>query len=343
MRITATPCAILTAFVLLVGAAATPSRAGGLPVKRLDPSAFGGWTNTYRLANDQVDVVIAAEIGRAVHLSHAGGENLLYASPEPAGRDGAGNAPRPWANIGGNWMWPVAQEQWMQAAGVDWPPPAFLNERPWTGHAWRDDDDAMHCLVEQTYDAPLNVRVLRRFSLAADSPQLVITQRIERTGESSIPVCLWNVSQIGAPDLVLMPVDAASAFANGYAGLLYPPAQGVTRLEGNLLKIQDVPGEFKIGSDSARRWIAAQKGNIVVLTRSETRPGPAGVHPDGGCAIEVFGNDSYRQIEMLSAEAPLAVGDRIENTVRISLHAIPDAGTDEAVVDAVRAIVGEGG
>ena len=332
---------MLAAFSIFAGGAINDAQAGGLPVKRLDPIAFGGWTNTYRLANDHVEVVIAAEIGRAVHLSVPDGENLLYASQEATGGDG-GNAPRAWANVGGNWMWPVAQDQWIKATGIDWPPPEFLNERPWTGHAWRDDDDEMHCLVEQTYGAPLNARVIRRFSLASDSSQLVITQRIERTGESSIPVCLWNVSQVGAPDFVLMPVDTTSAFADGYTGLLYPPSEGVTRIEGNMLMIKDIPGEFKIGSDSARQWIAVRKGNTVVLTRSATHPERAGDYPDGGCTLEVFGNDSFRQIETLSVEAPLPVGERIENTVRVSLHTVPDDETDQAVVDAVRALVGEG-
>ena len=345
MRSCTPQCAVLGAVLAVVltiaGGAVADLKAGGLPVKRLDPVAYAGWTNAYRLANDHVNVVIAAESGRVVHLSVADGDNVLVASQDAVGQGNGGDTPRPWADAGGNWMWPVAQEQWIKATGVDWPPPEFLNERPWIGHAWRDDDDEMHCLVEQAYGAPLNIRVLRRFSLAADSPQLIVTQRIERTGESNIPVCLWNVSQVGTPDLVLLPVDPTSAFTNGYAGLLYPPTEGLTRLENNILKVQNVPGEFKIGSDSTRQWIAVQKGNTVIVTRAATHPEIAGDYPDGGCTLEVFGNDSVRQIETLSVQVPLPAGDRIENTVRISLHAVPNAETDQAVIDAVRAIVGE--
>lgn len=308
---------LLTAMAFSSGsrAAAPP------PVAPILPSEFLGWTNAYRLENEQAQAVFVPEIGRLAFFALRQGT-----SPFRLDKGRQGRLPSPgerFFNIGGDWLWPVAQARWglLSGNGQDWPPPAVLADRPWDCSAWTDADGSPCVLLTREYGAPLHIQVSRRFRLEPDAAALVVKQSIERTAPSDIPVALWNISQIDRAEQVALPIDADSKFRGGLA-VLMGRKPGRRRLVpcGDAVVYRVQPGqETKLGSDSRRGWIAAARGTNAIVETVMNRT--EGEYPDGGCVIELYSNHDlgYSEIETLSPEAELAPGQVLENTLRIEL------------------------
>jgi hypothetical protein len=312
------------------------------PVSPILPTPFQGWTNAYRLANDHVQAVLVPSIGRLVHFGARDGDNVLRIDPELQGLTPPEGDP--FFNVGGNWVWPVAQSRWsgLSDDGRKWPPPAPLADLPWTCSAWTDAEGAQCGLLSREYAAPLHAKVSRFFRLEPGSSTLAIRQRIERTAPSSVPVTLWTISQVAHADQIAVPVETDSRFPRGLKALIgRKPAKHLSRC-GDVAVYSVAKGvETKLGSDSPRAWIAAAKGPAI-LFKSVANP-PGDVYPDGGCVLELFSNEpyGYSEIETLSPEVDLPPGHVIENTLRMLISDMPLPAPPCSFADAVRQLAGE--
>ena len=345
LRILAGVCLLLAP---LAGAQTNPSTtcsaaAAPPPVAPILPGEFLGWTNAFRLENEQVAAVLVPDIGRLVHFAPRDGESLFRLEKTLQGRLPA--AGENFFNIGGDWFWPVAQARWpmLSADGRNWPPPDAVADRAWACSAWTDADGAQCAMLTREYGAPLNILATRLFRLAPESAALVVQQRLERTAASDIPVLLWNVSQIGRAEQIALPIEKRSKFRGGLK-VLMGTAPGRKQLSrcGGAAVYRVAPGaEIKLGSDSARGWIAVARGSHALF--ESVRNSAAGEFPDGGCVVEVYSNEGlgYSEIETLSPELALAPGTVLENTLRIELAplAARPAGCDLAA--AARTLAGK--
>ena len=183
------------------------------PVAPVPPTEFRGWTHAFRIQNDQAEADFVPAVGRLVHFARRDGASPLRLEPALAGKTPA--AGETFFNVGGDWLWPVAQSRWASFADADWPPPMVMADLPWTGTAWQDADGTQCCLMTREYGEPLHIKVSRLIKLAKDANRITIRQRIERTAASEVPVVLWNISQIAGPDTVVLPADEDSALENG--------------------------------------------------------------------------------------------------------------------------------
>ena len=343
----------LSSLILLAAVATAPvsARAGSAcctaaappPVAPILPSDYLGWTNAYRLQNDRAEAVFVPAIGRLVHFAPLQGPSPFRLEASLQGKTPA--AGEPFFNIGGDWLWPVAQARWaaFSADGKDWPPPAALADLPWTCSAWTDAEGASCALLTRDYGAPLHIQVSRLFRLAPGSAALVVQQRIERTAPSDIPVVLWNISQIAQAEQIALPIGPASQFRGGLQALMgRKPSRRQLAVCGDAAVYRVSEGaETKLGSDSPRGWIAAAKGTNLIF--ESVANAAAGDYPDGGCVVEVYSNQGlgYSEIETLSPELALAPGTVLENTLRIELSATDAVLEACPLADAVRALAGE--
>lgn len=315
-----------------------------VPVAPLPAVTFKGWTNAFRLANGQLEVVVVPDTGRIAFIGWEGKENLLRLDEGLAGKTAGSKDDGKWYNFGGDWLWPVAQSRWKDFQGGEWPPSRLLDGRPWSARAWKCADGTTCCLLSQTYGTPLHLAVDRLVRLPPDRAILTIRQDIERMKESDIPISLWNISQVGGAERVVLPVDTDSAFDGGTRPLMFAaPGTNVVSRHGRMIVYDaTVPGESKLCGDSKRAWIAAQKGRSVLIERATTSEG---TYPDGGCTIEMYANTGlgYCEIETLSVEKNLNVGETLENTLTIRCHRLPDEITSSVgLAQALRQWLGEG-
>lgn len=313
----------------------------------LHPIPLNGHTNVYLLQNRWVEAVIYPALGRVGQFQFRGEPNVLRFDDALAAA-AAGPVPEPppgWRNFGGDWLWPVSQAHWPAHFGAHWPPPWFLDGPPWTARGWINHDQSQSVLLEIEIGAPLHIRVHRKFTLPADSTTLVIRQRIERIAPSDVPVTLWNISQIAAAERIALAVETNSAFVGGYRVLDFaPPADGILNTQDPLVLVAHVQqaGEIKIGSDSPRGWIAAQRGDTVLLEGASGAP-EASAFPDGGCRTELYSNSGlgYSEIETLSEERALQPGEHLENTLTMALHRMPAELDDASFAARLRALAGD--
>jgi hypothetical protein len=309
-------------FITLLGAVV--GCAGISPVNR--PATDGH----IALQNPSVRVVIAPELGRITSIEFGGSENLLRYRPA------TGPATNAWHDFGGEYIWPVSQVHWREAFGRIWPPAAVFDARPWTARQWTTADGTRVCRLEQTLGEALEVRASRQIELPARGAMLRIVQRLERVGPSFTPVTLWNISQVPQPDQIILPANNSGLITLGGT------PGGNARRVGNGWLIDFAKSDetaHKLGMAATPAWIAARKGNVLIVQRaSESRPG--GLPPDGGCSVELWWNRpaGYAELELLSAELPLAVGGHVEDNVTMEFCRVPGAIPDAALVQQIERI-----
>ncbi|MFH0953864.1 MAG: hypothetical protein V1873_06010 [Verrucomicrobiota bacterium] len=321
--------------------AAVPDVGADVPVAPVPAINYLGWTNAYVLQTPALEVVVVPCIGRIAQIRYRGGENLLRLDPGLAGRVPDGK--ESWLNFGGDWLWPVAQSRWKDIWGSDWPPPAALADRPWDGTAWKDADGASCCLMSREYGAPVNLRVSRLIKLDREAPFFTIRQRIERTAASDVPVVLWNITQIAGAARLVLPRDPESALERGIRALLFGLPGNTQLTECARATVYDArTGEHKLCSDSHRAWIAAQKGDTLVVEHA-AEENVKGSHPDGGCTVEMYSNAGlgYSEIETLSVESNILPGESLQNTISIHFATATNVLTDCELADVVGALLGE--
>ncbi len=317
-----------------------------VPVAPIPATMYKGWSNAYHLSNNELKVVVVPEIGRIAHLGWADEPNLLRLNELLWGETGKTVETDDWINFGGDWIWPVAQPHWPLFQDGNWPPSRLLDGRKWSGRAWRTEDGTQHSLMTEDFDPPISVRVHRTLRLPQEGARLTVRQRLERLEPSDIPVTLWQLSQIADADYMFIPVDEDSRFPGGLKPLLFEmPGTNILHRCGTIAVYQaGLGGEHKVGSDSPRRWIAALRGDTLILQRTEPGDGE-GPYPDGGCTVEAYANTNagYVEIESLSVEGHPEPGTYMDNTLIITLYRLdPDIPrTPCALADWVREIVGE--
>lgn len=337
------PYTVVVFLFLAALSSAQPPSDQDVPVAPISATSCEAWTNAFLLDNGALEVKIVPDVGRITSISVKDNRNLLRLDESNAGRvPGADNSE--WWNLGGDWLWPVAQSRWTLIREQDWPPPPVLATRPWEGRAWKNAAGAQCCLLTREYGAPLHIKVTRLIKLDVSEPGLRIRQRIERTGESEIPVTLWNISQIASADEVVLPVDTNSAYEGGIKPLLFDLPEGERMTACEAAVVYDASaGEHKLCSDSGRAWIAARKGDRIVIEQAEPGGAIEGPWPDGGCRVEMYSNAGlgYTEIETLSAEKNLAVGESIRNTLTVRVAPVDPEKSGCDLSAAVREALGE--
>jgi hypothetical protein len=313
-----------------------------LPVEPLQAVERFGHTNALILCNPKLDVVVLPSVGRFAIMRfadsgpvHRFDTNLLAAS--------SARSTEAWQNFGGDWVWPVAQKRWSEFFGSEWPPARALDGAPWDCKAWISADTSSCCTLRRRIGPPLNIDVSRMLKLDPTAARITIRQRIERYAPSDVPVSLWSISQLADAEEIVLPVDAPpEALGLTLLGFAPPPKDMVARCESSRVVRVGLGTEHKLGSSSARTWIAGRRGRVLLLLRGAGED-PQGTFPDEGCAVEVYANKGlgYAELEILTPERLLAPGEHIENTVTIECHSLPTHVTSCSLAEIARRIVGE--
>lgn len=286
-----------------------PGLAAELAAEEAPPAE---WGSVLTQQNEHLEVRIAPQIGRIIHLASPDGENLLRQDATLIGQTDIPEGRWDWNNHGGDWLWPVAQDRW-DLLGVDrrWPPPAVFEYAPWS--AKQDADGEI--LLWLDVGEPLNIRISRRIFFDPEAPdRLIIEQSILRTAPSDIPVCLWQISQMHQAERVTLHVPESTRHENGYHHIQGPePEPDALTLDADKL-IVNVAGAkgAKFGTDGTRIAGTGAAGTLHIEVLNDDTPGEL---PDGGCslALAVGRNGEYAELETMSVERNLAVGETLKN------------------------------
>ena len=116
-------------------------------------------------------------------------------------------------------------------------------------------------------DRITGVRLVREFTLAADSSRLVCEQRMINESEKPLACCHWSRTLAVGGGIVLVPLTAGSRFPKSY--IMYGPGPVMNfqpedpniRIREGFLEILGTPANPKLGMDSAA-------GSFCYLTRN---------------------------------------------------------------------------
>lgn len=273
-----------------------------------------------------MEVVIFPDAGRIGRIAFPMSGNLLRLDTNllaEAASPGEG-----WKNFGGDWLWPVRQERWKEIVGADWPPPPLLEQRPWTATAWMDVAGRACCLMTNYYGPPVNLAVSRLVRVDTTEARITIDQRAVRTAKSDIPAALWHITQVGSAEEAVL---AATTNSLSVLGFTPPPPEIMTACT-DAVAIQVSAGtEHKIGSDVAPGWIAARRGDWLIVAKAQGG--------DRGGSTELYANRGlgYTEIETTTRERLLKPGESISNVLTLEVYHLPRPLSGCDLIDWMRA------
>lgn len=275
------------------------------------------------LANDQVYLAISPQLGRVVAFGPTGGDNLLWVADEEQRNPGK----RGWSNYGGDKVWPSPQGDWPKSHGRSWPPTPGID-----GPAWSLINQTGNTITLQSPISPvLGVQVTRVITLSSDSPKVTIHNTVKRVAPSDHRVHVWTVTQINMPDYCL--INFIASQADGVNDLTYfsskpKPATvaAANKVDSDVYRY-DMPdkGGHKIGSYGT--WCAGVFPNLIFaqsiapITQAEADKKN---YPDSS-NVQIYNDQRYVELEMLSNANELQVGEQLELTVHWWLLVRPPA------------------
>lgn len=275
--------------------------------------AFGGWSGTYRIANDLVTARVVADVGpRIVELGSAGGANVLHLRTRELGGCGEGTY-----RFRGGWRLWVAPERRASTYALD----------------------NAACAVTIVDDATLRVSgppqpaagVQKHVTIGIDRerPRFRVTSRIVNVGDVPVTYAAWTLAMLRAGGRAFLPmprgpVEALDSVRRLVLWSYTRIGDARYRFGDRLIEVDHGevlrgPGptwhvperasdESKIGVDGAAGWFAYLVGGTLVVSHAKVEDGP---RVDGGATLEAYSNRELIELEHLGPLRTLAAGEAL--------------------------------
>jgi len=277
----------------------------------IEKTAWGGWSECYRISNGDVELIVTSDVGpRVIRYGFAGGPNLFLEIENQLGCAGEPDfQPR-----GGHRLW-SAPEQFPRTYYPDNEPVTVEV----TGGMLRAEAPVQRA-------TGLKKQILLR--MAATGSAVSVIHVIENTLAWPIEVSAWALTMMapggtgisgfpprGTHPEVLAPTHPLVLWA--FTDLSDPRWSFTAKY---MILRQDAarPAPTKLGHFNPRTWGAYLLGGQLFIKRFDAPAGRA--YPDLGCSYETFANGDTLELETLSPLTRLEPGARLEHVERWSLH-----------------------
>lgn len=252
---------------------------------------YAGWSNCYRVANGDTELVITSDVGpRVIRCGFRGGQNLFAEMPDQLGKSGE-NA---WQIRGGHRLW-IAPETVPDSYALDNGPVKVTL-----------DGDFISLLQPVEPETFLRKEVSVRIE---DSGEVIITHRIENTGSKPRTLSPWALTVMAPGGLAiatfpprgshnenLLPTNPLVMWA--YTNFS-DPRWTFTRKYLALRQDSSRPDPQKAGLYNDRTFACYLLNGDLFVKRSEANR--RGNYPDFHCSCELFTNDQFLELETLGS------------------------------------------
>ena len=254
--------------------------------------------------------------GRVLSYSHRGKESLYISPDEEAWKPGGNKRPS-------------------SAGRFDISPEYLIPKRPelWGGEWQAEITGPRSARLTSKPSPSAGVRLIREFTLAADSSHLACKQIIENTSDKTQSWCHWGRMFAIHGGIGVVPLTPAlQRFPKGYimmrgrGEMLILPEDDNIRRRGDFLEILAPPAEPKLGFDSFAGWFAYQMPNDLAFVKTYK------VHPDrlygeiAGLTISIWYPDAKRipacELEPIGPMETIQPGERAAFTE--NWHLVPN-------------------
>lgn len=274
--------------------------------------AWGGWDNCYRVANQDVELIVTTDVGpRVMRYAFHDGPNLFLELPGELGNSCEDEfRPR-----GGHRLW-CAPERYPLS--------------------WAADNTAVEVRLQGTNTIELTGPVeplsgLRKsllIRLASIGSSVMVHHRIENTLAWEIELAAWPLTMMapggvgvtgfpprGTHPEMLAPTNPLVMWA--FTDLA-DPRWAITAKYLALRQDATHPRPMKAGLYNERTWGAYFCADQLFIKQYAAETGKP--YPDMGCSFEMFANGTTLELETLGPLTKLQPGESLEHCERWSLH-----------------------
>jgi len=265
--------------------------------------SYHGWPDSIRMSNEQVDLVLLAEVGpRIIRLGFLDEENEFHIYEDTLGSTG-GDA---WRSYGGHRLW-YAPEDPLRTYHPD-------NERV---QAELQSD----CVrLTQAID-PFGIRKEMSVWLSPNDAHVSVTHRLRNHAFDSIELAPWSLSVMAPGGTAVLPLPPRGKHPEHLRPTstvsLWPytdltdPRWTLGRRYIMLRQDTEAASPQKIGAMVPDGWAAyARAGHLFVTVFSHF---PDVRYPDLGCNAELWTDSDMLEVETLGPLRLLAPGETVEH------------------------------
>lgn len=295
------------------------------------------------ISNLEIKIIVVPEVGRVMHYGFLDGQNIFYENDQLTGiqfKTGeyyTENSLKQAPNIGGNRVLPCSEEYFDRITGSRHIPDPFINASPFKHSVLKNG-----VLLESPISMLLGIKIKRIITISATGTKVNIQQELVKKTDAQnksieeIPLTIWSLSKIKIPNIGYLPIHKKSCFKNGYLISVWPDAENNAfknvSVANDILAIkssEDLPQ--KVGSDS-KNWIASFLAETLFVEKYNFENDKKEIYPDGGTSCTIFGNDLFSELECLSPEKTLKIGEFIQYDLQWSLQKVKDESTVKSIL-----------
>ncbi|ARV05198.1 hypothetical protein BTO04_00140 [Polaribacter sp. SA4-10] len=294
---------------------------------------YKGWKNTIEISNLDIKILVVPEIGRIIYYGFTTGENIFYENQELEGtifntgayfkKDHKIQAP----NVGGNRVLPCSEEYFNTITGSRHVPDPYINASPYKVSYLKNG-----VILESPISKILGIQIKRTITISETGTAVKIEQELTKiksaknTALEKIPLTIWSLSKIKTPNISYLPIDKKSIFNNGYLIPVWPDAKNYAAInvtvKNSILELKSTDNSpQKVGSDS-KKWVAGYLEESLFIEEFNFETIYKNSYPDKGTSVTIFGNDLFTELECLSPEKTLKIGEKINYDLNWSLHKV---------------------
>jgi hypothetical protein len=291
----------------------------------MEKISYGGWENCYRLANDQVELIVTGDIGpRIIRFGFIGKDNVFKEFADQMGKTESDE----WLTFGGHRLWHAPEAQ---------------------PRTYYPDLDPVHIqeiengiIATQKPEPTTGMQKQIEILLSPDKPEAVIKHVLINHNVWAVETAPWALS-VMAPGGVailslpprgphpefMLPTSQLSLWS--YTNLSDP--RWVFGERYILLKQdKDIPTPQKLGVFATDGWAAYANQNTLFVKQVPIQY--EGVYPDMGVNFEVYTDNAMLEVESLGPYESIPPKGQIDHLEHWTLFKdIPQPKTEADVVN----------
>lgn len=268
-----------------------------------DKVHYGGWDNCYRLANDQIDLIVTGDVGpRIIRIGFIDQVNLFKEYPEQIGKTQG----EEWLIFGGHRLWHAPEAQ---------PRTYFPDRAP---ILIQEIENGL--VATQKPETTTGIQKQIVITLSPDKPEVYLKLRLFNHNLWAIETAPWSLSVMspgGTAILPLPPRGPHPEFLLPTSSLTLWPYTDLSDSrwvlgERFILLKQDrgISKPQKMGIFTPNGWGAY--ANHGYLFKKQVPIQFEGIYPDMGVNFEVFTNNEMLELETLGALESIPPSGQIE-------------------------------
>lgn len=297
----------------------------------VERTAWGGWSNCYRITNGEAELIITADVGpRLVRYGYVGGKNAFYECTEDLGGTGEPD----FRVRGGHRLWTAPEHR----------------ERTYATDNFPVEVSVQGAMVDALGPVEGNTGLRKQLivRMAHVGTSVTVIHRLINTLPWAVEVAPWTITMMaeggvgftgfpprGAHPEQLAPTNPLTMWA--FTNFTDPRWKFLERY----LILRQVPGAAtpqKTGLWNERTWGAYWNDGLLYVKRYNAEGGRT--YPDFGCSFEIWSNATTLELETLGPLGKIEPGGQCEHVERWSLHKVAEPEwTDEGRDSVVGAVL----